>query len=116
VPLNARQLQRDEDYASSRLGSAVYQVEFWRHLIPPDPEHPPEKYGYEKDSWLITAAESFDEISAWEGEHPGGRMVAIYLIIPETLRPKDCRGLVHLSGLDPTNPKHRTNPAFPSGA
>jgi hypothetical protein len=116
VALSARELQRGEDYASWGLGVAVYQVEFWLHLIPPHPEHPLEKYGYRKYAWLVTDAESFDEVSAWAGENADGRMVVIYLVIPEALRPEHGRGLVHLSGLDPTNPKHRVDPSFPPGA
>ena len=116
MALNARELQRGEDYASWGLSPAVYQVEFWRHDVPPHPEHSPEKYGYKKYAWLVTDAPSFDEVSDWACENADGRMVMIYLVIPEWLRPRDGRGLVHLSGLDPTNPKHRADPSFPPGA
>jgi hypothetical protein len=115
MALQARELDRGEDHASWGH-RPTYQVEFWRHLVPPKPEYEPEKYGYKKYAWVVTDAESFDEVSAWAAENASGRMVVIYLVLPEWLRPGHGRGLVHLSGLDPTNPLHRAHPSFPPEA
>lgn len=108
-------MARGEDFASWGL-LPTYQVEFWRHLVPANPEHDPATYGYKKHAWLVTGAESVDEVSTWAAGNADGRMVVIHLVLPEEYRPGRGRGLVHLSGLDPTNPRHRAHPCFPTGA
>lgn len=48
--IDARYLERGEDYASWEAGESTYQVDFWTHLTDRLPDTPPEKVGYKKDA------------------------------------------------------------------
>jgi hypothetical protein len=95
--LNARQLIGD-DFASWGL-TPVYQVDFWRHQAHKLPDTPPEKVGYEKEAYELTGAADIDEVTSWAREHADGRIVVVHAVLPDSGRG---RGLIHLSGADPT--------------
>jgi hypothetical protein len=48
--IDARYLERGEDYASWEASESTYQVDFWTHLTDRLPDTQPEKVGYKKDA------------------------------------------------------------------
>jgi len=97
----AKYLERDEAFSSWELSSPAYQVDFWTHLPLESPDTPPEQVGYKQDAYLLIGAADVAEVLAWADDNANGRIAVVYAVIPEQ---GHGRGLVHLTGNDPTRP------------
>jgi hypothetical protein len=97
--ITAKYLGRDEAYSTWGVPSPAYQVDFWTHLSDRSADMPAEKVGHKQDAYLLTGAADIREVMAWAEENANGRIVVVYAVIPDQARG---RGLVHLSGTDPT--------------
>ncbi len=97
--MKTKYLERGEADATWSVGTPEYQVDFWTHLTDRLPDTPPELVGYKQDSYLVTDAKDVGEVIAWAEREAQGRIVVIYALLVDR---DGRRGLVHLSGDDPT--------------
>ena len=99
--MNVRPLQRDEAKSVRwEIPDPSYRVDFWMHLAHKAPDTPPEKVGYERDSYHLSDVTGVEEVLQWARENQCEKSFVIHVMTPRGGEP----GTIRLHGVDPTVP------------
>jgi hypothetical protein len=99
--MNVRPLERDEAKGVRwEVSVPSYRVDFWRHLADELPDTPPEKVGYERDSYHLSDVTDVEEVLEWARANQGEKSYVIHVMVQSGTE----AGTIRLHGIDPTVP------------